>query len=363
VAEAQEPTRSSKLGRFFRRIADFFDRLSGDRAENRPSDSASAALMSNGAFRGSRAEIDVLTFGMLATGILVMGTAIHGWGFFFYSAVFAALFSGGAWLIFRSSRWGTRARNAILCVLLAVALPSAATRLMPLAVFAFVCGSLIFFLLSRRHRQTGETVSAASVILFCFVSYDVFSAIIENRRNASLQIEKAAGVDCSYLSERTVCSADSVAFHLPEFWRKGSKTNLIADLSNIADLRTYADSATDTRMAFAAFKATPAEILHTINNFFYTQKGFLRSRGVKGEPLTLQQVMRGRDAELYALHYTSVKRPEYLGEKEESHALILMHAPNATRPTGREQTWLFIVDGADLAGREFLLHRIVSGFK
>ena len=117
------------------------------------------------------------------------------------------------------------------------------------------------------------------------------------------------------------------------------------------------------REAFAAFKATPAEILHTINNFFYTQKGFLRSRGLKGEPLTLQQVMRGRDAELYALHYTSLKRPEYLGEKQESHALILLHAPNSTRPTGRDQTWLFIVDGADLAGREFLLHRIVSGFR
>jgi len=363
VADAQEPHRSSKIGRFFRRVADFFDRLSGEGRHTAHSGSASAGQTSSAVFRGSRAEIDVITFGMLAIGILVLGTVIHGWGFFFYSGLFAVLFCSGAWLLFRSIRWGTGARHALLCLLLALAFPSAAARLMPLGVYAFLCGSLLIFLLWRAPRPAGEIASAAAVILFCFVAYDVFSAIIENRRNAALQIEKSAHIECNYQADRTVCSAESVAFHVPEFWRKGTKTNLIADLANIADLRVYTDSATETRMAFAAFTATPAEITQALSNFFYTQKGFLRSRSLKGEPLTLQQMMRSRDAELYALHYTSLKRPEYLGEKEESHALILLHAPNSTRPAGRDQTWLFIVDGADLAGREFLLHRIVSGFK
>ena len=153
---------------------------------------------------------------------------------------------------------------------------------MPLVVYLLVCGALIVFLLSRSPKPAGEIVSAAAVILFCFVSYDVFSAIIENRRNAALQIDKSADIECNYRADRMVCSADDVAFHVPEFWRNGSKTNLIADLSNIADFHTYADSASETRMAFAAFKAQPAEITQALSNFFYTQKGFLRSRSPKG---------------------------------------------------------------------------------
>lgn len=298
---------------------------------------------------------------MLAVGILVLGTVIHGWGFFLYSAIFAAVFSGGAWLIFKSRGFESHVRSALLCLVLAFALPSASARLMPLAAFAIICIALVLVLLGR-WRTTGESISAAAVILFCFMSYDAFSAIIENRRNALLQIENSAGIDCSYHGGRTVCSTGDVAFHVPEFWQRGSESNLIADLANIADLRVFVDSASETRMAFVAFKAMPAELNQALANYFYTQKGFLRSRGLKGEPLTLQQVMRSRDAELYALHYTSAKRPEYLGEKQESHALILLHTPNATRPTGRDQTWLFIIDGPDLAGREFLLHRIVSGF-
>ena len=359
MAGRQEPERSSRLGRFFHRIADFFDRLSGE-APSPHSGAHGEARATK--FRGSRTEVDVFTFGMLAAGILVLGTIIHGWGFFLYSAIFAAVFSGGAWLIFKSRDFDIRVRSALLCLLLAFALPSVSARLMPLAAFAVVCGAQVLVLVGR-WRKTGESISAAAVILFCFMSYDAFSAIIENRRNAKLQIEKTVGVDCSYHGGRTVCSTGDVAFHVPEFWQKGTASNLIADLANISDLRVFADSASETRMAFVAFKATPAELNQALASFFYTQKGFLRSRGLKGEPLTLQQVMRSSDAELYALQYTSAKRPEYLGEKQESHALVLFHIPNATRPTGRDQTWLFIIDGPDLAGREYLLHRIVSGFK
>ncbi len=357
MAGSKEPERSSRLGRFFHRVADFFDRLSG--LEPGPSLRGGQ----HGHFRGSRTEIDILTFGMLAAGIVVLGTIIHGWGFFIYSALFALLFSAGAWVIFRSRDFRPQVRQALLCFILAIALPSVSARIMPLAAFAVILLSLAMALASNGRRAAGETTSAAAVILFCFISYDAFSAIIENRRNAVLQIEKSATVDCQHTAGQTVCSTGDVAFHVPEFWRSGTASNLIADLSNIADMRTFTDSASDTRMAFAAFRATLAELKAALAGFFFTQKGFLRSRGLKGEPLTLQQVMRSSDAELYALPYISSKRPQYLGEKHESHALLLMHVPNATRPSGRDQTWLFIIDGPELAGREFLLHRIVSGFK
>ena len=102
MAEAQEPARSSKLGRFFRRIADFLDNHSN-------ANSATLRQNSHSVFRGSRTEVDVLTFGMLAVGILVLGTVIHGWGFFSYSGIFAALFCSGAWVLFRSINWVTGA--------------------------------------------------------------------------------------------------------------------------------------------------------------------------------------------------------------------------------------------------------------
>ncbi len=356
---------NSRIGAFFRRIANYFDGLG-----TQPGSAAAAGGVSPSTsgsshaphLRGSRTEIDIITFGVLGTGILVLGTAIHGWGFFFWSFLFAVFFCGGAWLIFRSIAWQPRQRNILLSLLLVLAVPSAAQRFMPFTVFAFLCAVLLVYLAKRLRQAPGEIASAAAVILFCFVSYDVFSAVVENRRNAVLQLAGHEAVSCRQKANRTICNAESVAFHVPEFWRKGTETSLVADLSHVAPLTTYADSATKNTLAFAAFKSTPEQLVRSLGNFLYTQKGFLKSRGLKGETLTLQQVMRGADAELYAVNYMGVQKPEYLGEKAESHALLLLHVPNATRAEGRDQTWLFVIDGPDLTAREFMLHRILSGF-
>lgn len=356
---------NSRIGAFFRRIANFFDGLGTESGRSTAASVNSADHSTDrhaAHLRGSRTEIDILAFGVMATGILVLGTVIHGWPFFLWSFLFAVVFSAGSWLIFRSARWQTQQRNALISLLLVLAVPSAARRFMPLVFSAILCGTLIWHLAKRLRYAPGEIFSAAAVILFCFVSYDTFSAVVENRRNAALQLEGQQRINCLHRGERTVCNAESVTFHVPEFWRKGNVTSLIADLSHVTNLVTYSDSATQTAIAFAAFKAPASQVVRSLDHFLYAQKGFLESRGLKGETVSLQQVMRSRDAELYSVNYLTRQKPEYLGEKEESHALLLLHVPHSTLPEGRDQTWLFIIDGREITAREFMLHRIVSGF-
>ena len=134
------------------------------------------------------------------------------------------------------------------------------------------------------------------------------------------------------------------------------------DIQSITSLKTYQDSATDNKIAFAAFSAPPESLLSSLRAFLGAQKAFLRSRqpnterGPNQPPLAIQPVMRAPDVELHTITYVSQSKPGYLGDENDATAFLLLHRRG-------EITWLFILDGNDFSGREFLLHRIISGFR
>ncbi len=82
----------------------------------------------------------------------------------------------------------------------------------------------------------------------------------------------------------------------------------------------------------------------------------MRSKAMNSEPLTPQQILKSHDTSLYAVRYQGSSVPGYLAGSEEMTALVLLHER-------RGMTWLFVVDGTDLSAREFILHRIISGFR
>lgn len=333
--------RGSFLGKFFRRLADFFD---GGTATQAPS------------ARGTRLEVDIITLAIVFLGLVSAGTWIHGWSFIFWNIAFAVLFCAGVWLIFYSSRFKLQARAFLICLVLLISMVAATERIMALAAFVL----LFLLVLKGGFPRTGdffrrETLSVVTVALFCFSSYDAFAGILEWRRSAALSVAAAVALDCKPASVGTVCKAGDVAFSVPEFWTRGPGSNLIQDLRSVAQLRIYADGATDNSVAFAAFSAPANQVMRQVQVFLSAQKGFLRSKSANKEPLAPKQIMKSPDTALFGVQYESIAPPGYLAETKESMALILTHER-------RGITWLFIIDGTEVQAREFLLHRIISGF-
>lgn len=354
-----KPVRSSLVGRFLRRLADLFDGNSG-----------------RSLFAGTPREIDIVTLGLVFGGLVVAGTFIHGWSFLFWNALYAAVFCAATWTIFYSTRWQTKTRALILAVVLIVSVAAASERVMAMAAFVVLLLFLARSLLSHADFIRRETISVVAVALFCFSSYDAFAGVLEWRRSAALTLSGAVPVECgatrsaslpqrlreiwneiwSTAQAETLCKAGAVSFSVPDFWQRGRGSNLIRDLSSVADLKIYADSATDNSIAFAAFSAPPAQLMQQIANFFSVQKGFLRSRDPKKVALVPEQIVKSADTQLYGLRYESEVIPGYLAENAEFNAMILLHER-------RGVTWLFILDGKEVAAREFLLHRVISGFR
>lgn len=349
---AADRSGSSLLARFFRRLADFFERRASKEAHH-------TRILPGWA--GTRVEIDLLAFGLLFLGISVGGIAIHGFSNGGWILLLALAVSAGAWFLFFSARFTPLLRDLEIALLLVLAIPAAIERIMALAAFV-----LLFLLLLARQRRSSaarreNTVSVIAVILFCFVSYEVFAIALEASRNRVLKIPGALYMSCEK-KQTEICSALEVRFDVPEFWQPGYGSNLIRDLNGVASLRIFKDSATDNQIAFAAYSSTPHQIATALQNFLITQKNFLRSRkihttrGPNMLPLNMEKVMESSDTQLYSLSYSSTGTPEYLGDEVQSTAFLVLHQRHGT-------TWLFILDGTDYSGREFLLHRIISGFR
>lgn len=277
-------------------------------------------------------------------------------------ALFALILSAGAWLIFYSAHWSERRRSLLFAFLLVLSVGTVAERL--LALFAFI--SLYFLLVhaTLRKYDRGENLrSTIAVLLFCFVAYEAFSAAIAWQRSSMLGIRSQTKLSCGAGgTSRVACRAGTVQFDVPDFWQGSEGSNLIQDIQSIAAVKTYQDSATDNKIAFGAFYAPPENILASLRNFFEAQKAFLRSRvpnterGANQPPLMIQPLVHAPDVELHTIAYVSSAKPGYLGNENESTAILLLHRRGG-------MTWLFILDGNDFSGREFLLHRIISGFR
>lgn len=329
----------SAPGRFFRRLADFVDRLS-----------------TRGSYAGTRGEIDVVAFGLLFFGIIIAGTLIHGIAFLGWMFFFAGVITGSAWLVFRSAIWSGKKRAGLIALLLVVSCGTVAERLGALLLFITTTVFLLHGLLNKSALRANR-LSVAAVTMLCFSAYDGFSLILAAQRNTLLTLPGKLPLYCSAgTASRVGCRAGSVEFDVPEFWQHGGKSRIAADLSAVADFQYYTDSGTENKITFAAFKERPERVMQGMTTFFSAQKSFLQSRDRAHGILTPQLVMRAADAELYHLAYESYSRPGYLAETVENNALILLHRK-------REVTWLFILDGNDFSGREFLLHRIISGFR
>lgn len=346
ITNGQTVPRPSAAGRTLRRLADFFD-----------------ALAPATRFRASLGEINFVTLLITSAGILTIGTVIHGSGALLWLLLFAVLFNTGLLLIFSSNNWQARKRLFFASLLALSAIPAAAERLLPMFLVLLVSCYFVL-LLAKQWELPHNYLNVILVLLYCYTSYGIFAATLEWRRTSALASNDGIAVDCSWQVERAlVCSGASTAFDVPEFWRPAGKTHLIADLAGIIDLKTFADSATDNRIAFAAFSSPPATVMRSLTDFFNVQQKFLTSKAQGGKMLTPQGIMKSRDAELYALPYRSPEMPGYLGTYADRNALILLHQPQLEQGAGRDTTWLFVIDGTDLAAREFLLHRIITGFR
>lgn len=351
----------SALGRFFRRLADFFDRHAEQKQQG------TRFLR---AYAGTPLEIDFLAFGILFFGVLIGGIIIHGFAFAGWVLLFSLLLSAGAWLIFYSAHWREERRSLFFAFLLVLSTDAVSERL--LALFAFIV--LSFLLLydlnllkkqpdQRQYNRGMNLRSVLAVLLFCFVAYEGFSAVIAMQRSAMLDIKSPANMACGAgVQSRVACRAGAARFDVPDFWQSSEGSNLIQDLQSVAAFKTYQDSATDNKIAFAAFWAPAENILTSLQTFLDAQKAFLRSRvpntlrGANQPPLKLQPVAQAADVQLHTVAYVSSAKPGYLGEENESTAILLLHRRG-------DVTWLFILDGNDFSGREFMLHRIMSGFR
>jgi hypothetical protein len=329
-----------------RRLADFFD-----------------AAVPSTAFRGSLTEINLLTLFLTSAGILTIGTVIHGLGALGWLLLFAVLFNAGVLLIFSSNTWPARTRLFVAALIALAAIPAATERLLPMFLIVLVSCYFVL-LLAKKWELPHSYLNVLLVLLYCYTSYGIFAAALEWRRNSALAAADGVAADCRWQVERAlVCSSGATSFDVPEFWLPAPPAHLIADIAAIMELKTFADSATDNRIAFAAFASPPASVMRTITDFFNVQQAYLTSKAVGGKVLAPQGIMKSRDAELYALSYRSPEMPGYLGTYADRNALILLHQPQLEQVEGRDTTWLFVIDGTDLAAREFLLHRIITGFR
>ncbi|MBS0618306.1 MAG: hypothetical protein JSR44_08970 [Spirochaetes bacterium] len=334
-------TQTSAFGRFFRKLADLSDRL-----------------FSRSRFAGSRREVDFIAYAILFGGLIAVGTFIHGTNFLVWNIIFALVVCSGSLFLFRTGSANVRLRALILALLLLSALSSASSRIGALLLFCLL--AIIFIVESifpKKNILQRDFASVVAVLLFCFVAYDAFAVFIEWRRNNALAVGEHIALKCGVASQ-SFCASQRSSFEVPDFWEYAAgNSNLVKDLQAILPLRTYRDSATENTIALAAFALPPHEMSARINRYLDLQRSFLRSKasGNLNVPLVPQEVLKSLDAQLYVLRYDSLATPGYLGNSIESNALILLHSR-------ADETWLFIIDGQDLNGRDFLLHRIVSGF-
>ena len=346
VTTPAQARHSSATGRLLRRLADFFD-----------------AAAPSATFRASLTEINLLTLLLTSAGILAIGTLVHGPGALGWLALFAVLFNAGVFLIFSSNTWPARTRLFVAALIALSALPAATERLLPMFLIVLVSGYFVL-LLAKQWELPHNHLNVLLVLLYCHTSYGIFSATLEWRRNSALATGDGVAVSCDWQVGRAlVCTGAATTFDIPEFWRPAAQTHLVADLAAIMRLKVFADSATDNRIAFAVFSSPPAAVMRTIIDFFNVQQSYLSSKAPGSKVLTPQGIMKSRDAELYALSYRSPDLPGYLGTYADRNALFLLHQPQLEQSEGRDTTWLFVVDGTNLAARDFLLHRIITGFR
>jgi len=359
---------ASVLGKLFRRLADFLD----------------SRVSSNPAYRGTRLEVEILTLGLVFIGLVTAGIYLHGWRFLVWDGSFAIAFCTGSWLIFRSSNWSPRGRGFLLSLVLVFSVAAAADRIVALVMFILLSLMVMqgFLFSSGIALLRRETLSVVAVGLLCFSSYEVFSTAIGKIRNVFLFVPSVIPVLCNKplpaawnekltaiwkdmwqdVDDNKTCRAGEVVFSVPEFWILGKGSALIHDISSIINLKVYADSATDNSIAFSAFSAPAGQVMQQLSLFLVSQKGFLSSRlpadeaGKEPGPLIPTQIMKGKDTQLFSIRYETTQAPAYLAKRKEFNALILLHER-------RGVTWLFVVDGTDISAREFILHRIISGFR
>lgn len=331
------------MGGFFRRLADFFDRLGTN---------SSPATESRARF-----ETEIIALSVAFVGIVAIGTFKLGWGFFFWIFGFALFFTGGVRFIFRVPQFSPGKRNALVALFLLLSIIAASERILGVLCFVTLAVLLLGFRLWQDRAWYRGFLALTMVLLFCFVGYAAFSGVLAWQRNSALKLKGILKADCKYSSEH-LCTVLETRFSVPEFWLRSrrNESKLIDDLSAVSDLHVYSDSATENAIAHAAFSVSPEVVVEEISRYFSLQKGFLQSRTEKGTPLVLQPMMKGPDAELYAVIYESETRPGYLADRTQSTAIVLLHQR-------RGVTWLFVIDGHDLTSREFLLHRIISGFR
>lgn len=345
-ATRREPAKSPVLARALRHLADLLDRKTG-----------------KSHFRASPREISFITFFLLFTGILFLGLAIHGRTALFYLLLFALFFNTGVFVIFHSTTWPEHRRMMLAALISIAAVDTASERLLP-ALLICALGCYFVLYLVKKWEFPPQWLNVLLVLLFCYTSYDLFAATLEWRRNTALTAQDQLPLSCAWQKERGLsCSASRTAFDVPEFWKEGTARYLLADLDHIIAWQLFTDSATDNRIGFAAFRSPPAAILRTLTDFFNVQQNYLKSKAIGSKALLPQGILKSRDSELYALSYRSPHLPGYLGSFAERNALLFLYQPQLSADEERQMSWLFVFDGTDLAAREFLLHRIVTGFR
>lgn len=343
---SQDVTQSPIIARVLRNLADRFDRKT-----------------SHNRLRASAGEISFITFFLTFTGIILLGLAIHGTAAMHYLLLFALLFNAGVFVIFRSTAWPERRRMMLAALVSLSAIFAASERLIP-ALIISALGCYFILYLAKKWELPSQWLNVLLVLLFCYTSYDLFAATLEWRRNAALVAQEQLPLSCAWQKGRGLtCGTSRTAFDVPEFWKESTARYLIADLSRIIEWQLFIDSATENRIAFAAFRSPPAAVMRTLTDFFNVQQGYLKSKASGSKALLPQGILKSRDSELYALRYRSPHLPGYLGSFAERNALLFLHQPQLGAEEEREMAWLFVIDGTDLAAREFLLHRIVTGFR
>jgi len=322
------------VSRLLRRLADFFDKQK---------------------LRNYTREVNYIALFIFFSGIISAGVFVHGKYFLFWIILFALFFSFCAALLFRSSAWSFSRRSLLLAFLLLLSIDAISQYVVALFFFSVLLYILLrAFLDANYPTLKSELTSSLAVILLCFSAYGIFADTIEWVRNSALKEKNVVALKCINEKEERICNAENSTFSVPEFWSKSSGSSLSRDISRIIPLQTFIDTATKNIIAFAAIKSTPEKVTPTLQNYFSTQKSFLESRATDNNPLVLRVVVKSVTSILFAVNYERLLRPSYLGTRENSSALILLHSAKGV-------LWLFIIDGKNLENREFLLHRIVTG--
>lgn len=343
MAETNSNKTASALGKFFRKLADFFDK---PRQHKSP--------------RALFLEVRFVTTGLAGLGVFLLGVALHGWHASGAVFAFALFFSVGFWLIFQALDWPKARRELFYALLLLAAVPIVTERIFALFVFIIASFWLIRHLF-RAQEKTSDWLAASMVVLLAFVGFTTFSKFIEWTRERTLASSETLPMDCSFTALQ--CKAAGSLFELPEFWKKSSAPHIMADLTGFAHFETFSDSATQNQIAFAAFTSHADTVAQSLIQFFQVQKKYLQSKTALQTPILPQLVMKSQDTSLYAFHYLTPDIPTYLGTYSERSTLVLFHTPPSGGGQGSHSTWCFVIDGEKLEAHEFLLYRIVSGFR